>query len=98
MLNDRLYDRITSYAPEYYLFNDELDLLKTHGESIARWMRFPGKDEREKRETERIPAKPWKPARWGDADVGRWNNGVNGEEGLGGGFEPGWDVVELGAG
>lgn len=45
------------------------------------------------------PEKEWKPARWGDTDVGRWNRGVNGEEGLGGGNgEHGWDVVELGAG
>lgn len=44
------------------------------------------------------PEKEWKPARWGDADVGRWNQGVNGEEGLAGGIERGWDVVELGAG
>jgi len=61
-------------------------------------MGFSNRDEKDKRETSREPAKPWKPARWGDADVGKWNNGVNGEEGLGGGIERGWDVVELGAG
>lgn len=96
--NNRLYDRITSEAPEYYLFPDELNLLKTHGEAIARWMGFPGQEERERWDVNREPAKPWKPARWGDAALGKWNNGVNGEEGLGGGFERGWDVVELGAG
>lgn len=36
--------------------------------------------------------------RWGDEKTGRWNGGVNAEEGLGGGKEKGWDVVELGAG
>ena len=96
--DDRLYDRITSEAPEYYLFPDELNLLKAHGESIARWMGFPGQDEDERQQMNQAPNKPWKPARWGDADVGKWNNGVNGEEGLGGGYERGWDVVELGAG
>lgn len=44
------------------------------------------------------PAKPWKPARWGDTAVGKWNQGVNGEEGLASGGKRGWDVVELGAG
>lgn len=44
------------------------------------------------------PIPEWKPRRWGDTAVGKWNNGVNGEEGLGGGAEHGWDVVELGAG
>ena len=94
----RLYDRITADAPEYYLFPDELNLLKTHGESIARWMGFSGRQEKGRNDIEREPDKPWKPARWGDADVGRWNNGVNGEEGLGDGIERGCDVVELGAG
>ncbi|WRT64670.1 uncharacterized protein IL334_001604 [Kwoniella shivajii] len=123
----RLYDDITSYAPEYYPFEDELHLLKEHGEEIARSMGFPGKsnkksfkskseenENKEQREKEhekeddieieiedeniRVPEKPWKPARWGDADVGKYNGGVNGEEGLGGGWEKGWDVVELGAG
>jgi hypothetical protein len=61
-----------------------------------------GKQERKKLEDEleqeRRPTSPWKPARWGDAAVGKWNNGVNGEQGMGGGFERGYDVVELGAG
>ncbi|EIW71173.1 hypothetical protein TREMEDRAFT_42626 [Tremella mesenterica DSM 1558] len=98
----RLYDKITSHAPEYYLFEDELSLLKDHGDEIARAMGFPGKsdeeEERRYRENERAPEKRWRPARWGDTEVGKWNNGVNGEEGLGGGWQKGWDVVELGAG
>lgn len=49
-------------------------------------------------EVEHAPQKPWRPAKWGDAALGKWNNGVNGEQGLGGGFERGYDVVELGAG
>ncbi|KAL7419376.1 hypothetical protein Q5752_006214 [Cryptotrichosporon argae] len=106
----RLYDRITSDAPEYYLFEDELNLFKTYGAEIARAMGFPGMtrtddghdddsqhDDDRERQTH-VPAKPWKPARWGDADVGKFNNGVNGEEGLGGGWDRGYDVVELGAG
>lgn len=113
-----MYDQITAQAPEYYLFNDELNLLRTHGADIARSMGFlgrkpltpeeqeeeaeQGKEERRKLEEEsrqeRRPAQPWKPARWGDSAVGKWNNGVNGEQGIGGGFERGYDVVELGAG
>jgi len=46
----------------------------------------------------RQPEKRWRSAKWGDTEVGKWNNGVNGEQGLGGGFERGYDVVELGAG
>lgn len=107
----RLYDRITSEAPEYYLFPDELDLLKTYGDEIARSMGFPGSTSRDfpRREehdhdrdhdddANHQPVKAWKPARWGDVDVGKWNGGVNGEEGIGGGWQTGWDIVELGAG
>jgi len=94
----RLYDGITANAPEYYLFPDELNLLKCHGDGIARSMGFPGKRKPEKRVPLFEPEKPWRPARWGDVDVGKWNNGVNGEQGLGGGWERGYDVVELGAG
>lgn len=123
-LTYRLYDKITSDAPEYYLFNDELNLLKQHGDEIARCMGLPGKayveaqakqDESPQREeehehkkdrhrfereleVEHPPERPWSPARWGDSALGKWNQGVNGEEGLGGGFERGYDVVELGAG
>jgi hypothetical protein len=49
-------------------------------------------------EHEQLPNKKWSAARWGDVALGRYNNGVNGEEGLGGGQRRGWDVVELGAG
>jgi hypothetical protein len=62
------------------------------------------KEETEERERETShnhedrPITPWRPAKWGDAALGKWNNGVNGEEGLGGGQKRGWDVVELGAG
>ncbi|WVQ83173.1 hypothetical protein IAT38_005312 [Cryptococcus sp. DSM 104549] len=111
----RLYDKITSEAPEYYLFNDELNLLKEHGGEIARAMGFPRKPAANgddsgashdgpeielelESDGEHQPAKSWKPARWGDTEVGKWNGGVNGEEGLGGGWQTGWDVVELGAG
>lgn len=109
----RLYDKITADAPEYYLFADELNLFQNHGHEIALAMGFPGgassgTNECTAQEGETCPKqrdhfrypppKPWKPARWGDAAVGKWNNGVNGEEGLGGGAERGWDVVELGAG
>jgi hypothetical protein len=115
----RLYDEITTNAPEYYLFPDELNLLKTHGPAIARAMGFPGRaplnagheeeqgngdDEDDKKERkfenehEEGPSKPWRPAKWGDAALGKYNNGVNGEEGLGGGQVRGWDIVELGAG
>lgn len=100
-LMGRLYDRITADAPEYYLFNDELNLLKTHGPEIARSMGFgkANKQERQDRQTHQIgPEKRWRPAKWGDTEVGKWNRGVNGEEGLGGGFDRGYDVVELGAG
>ena len=96
----RLYDGITANAKEYYLFDDELELLKTHGESIARAMGFPHteQDDSPRRSPYQVPPKRWRPARWGDTEVGKWNQGVNGEEGLAGGAERGWDVVELGAG
>lgn len=97
----RLYDKITAEAPEYYLFNDELNLLKAHGKEIAQCMGFSRSNKNDQRPpdgTEYPPEKRWKPARWGDEAVGKWNEGVNGEEGLGGGWQRGWDVVELGAG
>lgn len=100
LLQCRLYDNITSKAHEYYLFEDELNLIKTHGDEIARCMGFPGKD-RQEREKDRVPRyeeKRWRQGKWGDMEVGKWNMGVNGEEGLGGGWERGYDVVELGAG
>ncbi|WVQ98171.1 hypothetical protein IAU59_005293 [Kwoniella sp. CBS 9459] len=118
----RLYDEITAHAKEYHLFEDELNLLKVHGDEIARSMGFPGKsgagspssakeEEEEDDQVEsdfdfdntndEVPDRRWKPARWGDMAVGKFNGGVNGEEGLGNGGgtgETGWDIVELGAG
>ncbi|BEJ14712.1 hypothetical protein CspHIS471_0404790 [Cutaneotrichosporon sp. HIS471] len=40
----RLYDDLTSYGKEYYLFEDELNLLKDHGAEIAAAMGFPHAD------------------------------------------------------
>ncbi|WVW78327.1 hypothetical protein I302_100281 [Kwoniella bestiolae CBS 10118] len=114
----RLYDKITSSAPEYYPFPDELHLLKEHGKEIAESMGFPSsslstkKHRKEHRDemdnNDEVPDRPWKPAKWGDAALGKYNEGVNGEEGLDGDEafrmeqtaeqEQGWDVVELGAG
>nr|XP_018265365.1 uncharacterized protein I303_01730 [Kwoniella dejecticola CBS 10117]OBR87523.1 hypothetical protein I303_01730 [Kwoniella dejecticola CBS 10117] len=119
----RLYDKITSSAPEYYPFPDELHLLKEHGEEIAQSMGFPvgggiakrhrrtPKEDEQGRNQDEIPDRPWKPAKWGDVALGKYNNGVNGEEGLAGkegsrerdlksgqAHGQGWDVVELGAG
>ncbi|WVF69677.1 hypothetical protein IAT40_004456 [Kwoniella sp. CBS 6097] len=109
----RLYDEITAHASEYYLFEDELNLLKVHGDEIARSMGFPGKSTQEDQDgntesdfdfestNDEVPDGRWKPARWGDMAVGKFNGGVNGEEGLGNGGgtgETGWDIVELGAG
>ena len=37
-ISHRLYDAITSDAPEYYLFQAELDLLKQHGPEMVRQM------------------------------------------------------------
>ncbi|WVQ69374.1 uncharacterized protein L199_007591 [Kwoniella botswanensis] len=108
----RLYDKITSSAPEYYPFPDELHLLKQYGQEIAQSMGFPctkrhrrsPRDEMDN--NDEVPDKPWKPAKWGDAALGKYNDGVNGEEGLAGENAwrkeqkegEGWDVVELGAG
>ena len=36
--------------------------------------------------------------KWGDDVVGRWNDGVNGEDGIQGKGSAGCDIVELGAG
>lgn len=105
-----MYDRITSDAPEYYLFPDELNLLKTHGHEIAKAMGFPGQEQQQREEKTQddkeslyddlpdVPQKRWRQGKWGDTEVGKWNGGVNGEEGLGGGPNRGYDVVELGAG
>ena len=67
-------------------------------------MGFPGKDAPEQDTPERNqsneepPTRRWRQARWGDMEVGKWNQGVNGEQGIAGGMNRGFDVVELGAG
>lgn len=65
-------------------------------------MGFPEYKEQKQPPPTEGPSEPreinWKPGRWGDTKVGKWNGGVNAEEGLGDGVERGWDVVELGAG
>lgn len=140
VLYHRLYDRITEEAPEYYLYQAELNLLKTHGKEIAELMGFPSVssvDDHQERSNHTITAegKPqqvykssnndnneddnesdddeWNDypenrrigdevnEKWGDQKVGKWNEGVNGEEGLAGErgkLNNGWDIVELGAG
>ncbi|KAJ9094912.1 hypothetical protein QFC19_007768 [Naganishia cerealis] len=86
----RLYDAITEQAPEYYLFGAELGLFKEHGAEIARAMGFPQprKTKQEKQENgndghsrERKRDKTVK-ERWGDEEVGKWNQGVNGQNGF----------------
>lgn len=116
----RLYDRITEEAKEYYPFQAELEIFKRHGLEIAHAMGFPKRrgeeeDEQEKREKSPRAAASGANAgeeKWGDANVGRHNEGVNGEEGAVRGEGPvrpatsrsgqraprAWDVVELGAG
>jgi hypothetical protein len=115
---DRLYDQITEEAPEYYLYQAELSLLKTYGPAITASMGFPSipfsqtsqqneqevpqLDHQAEREHQRHLKKEAgvEGQKWGDETVGKWNGGVNGEEGLDGEKKAGngWDVVELGAG
>jgi hypothetical protein len=89
----RLYDAITEDAPEYYLFGAELGLFKEHGGEIARAMGFPQRVEQRQRKEQDGPedegrhVHEGKPAdkvdeRWGDVQVGKWNDGVNGENGV----------------
>ncbi|WVN89348.1 uncharacterized protein L203_104571 [Cryptococcus depauperatus CBS 7841] len=98
----RLYDKITAEAPEYYLFNDELNLLKTHGAEIVRFMmnqdNHGQKNHEMPLEFDMQPGARWKPGRWGDAKVGKWNEGVNGEIKSNAGMRVDCDIVELGAG
>lgn len=61
-------------------------------------MGFPGKERKEREHQPHFEEKRWRDSKWGDTESGKWNMGVNGEEGLGGGWERGYDVVELGAG
>ncbi|PWZ01904.1 hypothetical protein BCV70DRAFT_53228 [Testicularia cyperi] len=121
-----LYDKLTT-APEYYLFNAELQILKDYGPEIAlrifghttpasrkltsstsQHNRTPQRDhEHDHRdEDEQQAPKHDGPAssdtmkeKWGDADVGKYNGGVNAEEGLDGDRAVGaGSLVELGAG
>lgn len=86
----RLYDAITEDAPEYYLFGAELGLFKEHGAEIARAMGFPqpmghqhgnGQQGSLDQETHAHGQSRGKKVdeRWGDVTVGKWNDGVNGE-------------------
>jgi hypothetical protein len=124
-ISHRLYDAITSDAPEYYLFQAELDLLKQHGPEMVRQMGIsssssssttpdysasgPHSDSvRNDKENERgengdeerhqRKAEPKNSEKWGDGVVGRWNDGVNGEDGIQGKGSAECDIVELGAG
>lgn len=131
----RLYDQITEEAPEYYLYQAELQLLKTHSREIATQMGFPSpspsphtsqpphqtpppppkEDPQPQNDSPRVDREDSGETdeKWGDVKVGRWNGGVNAEEGLDGEREnqnqkdvsakgkkegKGWDIVELGAG
>lgn len=124
----RLYDQITEEAPEYYLYQAELQLLKTHSHEIAAQMGFPSpsphtphqtpppkEDPQPQNDSPRVGREDdgETDEKWGDVKVGRWNGGVNAEEGLDGEREnqnqkdvsakgkkegKGWDIVELGAG
>ncbi|TKY90429.1 hypothetical protein EX895_000427 [Sporisorium graminicola] len=116
-----LYDKLTT-APEYYLYNAELQILKDHGPEIA--LRIfghstatvenlsgasvahrdgPYREQQEARKDDTLPPQRDATAsakqRWGDSVVGRFNGGVNAEEGLDGDRAVGaGSLVELGAG
>lgn len=118
-----LYDKLTT-APEYYLYNAELQILQDFGPEIALRIfghptntasgrssvtaagqqRAPHFDHEEAQNDETLPP-PVRDAlaptkeRWGDGKVGRFNGGVNAEEGLDGERAVGaGSLVELGAG
>ncbi len=116
-----LYDKLTA-APEYYLYNAELQILKDYGPEIA--LRIfghstattkslsantashhdgPHHQQKEAPKQDGLPPQRDTAAstkeRWGDSDVGRFNGGVNAEEGLDGDRAVGaGSLVELGAG
>ncbi|KAI3478908.1 hypothetical protein L1887_59092 [Cichorium endivia] len=116
-----LYDKLTA-APEYYLYNAELQILKDHGPEIALRMfghpttssgtikhttlksgQEPPRDQQDSEREDPLP--PQRDAstsgkeKWGDSQVGRFNGGVNAEEGLDGDRAVGaGSLVELGAG
>ncbi|KAJ1030831.1 hypothetical protein NDA18_002061 [Ustilago nuda] len=116
-----LYDKLTA-APEYYLYNAELQILKDYAPEIA--LRIFGhptsasehssttsaaQTEVPKLHQDQVPnqdtlppqrdASASKKEKWGDSKVGRFNGGVNAEEGLDGDRAIGaGSLVELGAG
>ncbi|EST09822.1 Histidine-specific methyltransferase, SAM-dependent [Kalmanozyma brasiliensis GHG001] len=116
-----LYDKLTA-APEYYLYNAELQILKDHGPEIAlrifghstattndlsataaAHLEGPHREQKEAPKHDNLPPQRDTAAstkeRWGDSDVGRFNGGVNAEEGLDGERAVGaGSLVELGAG
>lgn len=80
--------RITTDCTEYYLYPLELALLEEHASSIVDHL-FPSKDEREGEQARhhhlrRPPVSHWRIGEWGDSSVGKYNGGVNSEEGLDG--------------
>lgn len=116
-----LYDKLTA-APEYYLYNAELQILKDHGPEIALRMfghpttssgtikhttlksgQEPPRDQQGSEREDPLPpqrnASTSGKEKWGDSQVGRFNGGVNAEEGLDGDRAVGaGSLVELGAG
>ncbi|EPQ32309.1 uncharacterized protein PFL1_00505 [Pseudozyma flocculosa PF-1] len=115
-----LYDKLTT-APEYYLYNAELEVLREFGPEIARRIfgyhtlpasrpipESPKKDERQEEPRKddgggRTPSNAGlangHKEKWGDQSVGKFNGGVNAEEGLDGDRAVGaGSLVELGAG
>jgi tRNA-specific adenosine deaminase 2 len=103
-----LYDKLVE-APEYYLWNAEIDILTRHAKEIAqrafghKTYKEEQKDEQPYRKQQNdFPPKNQLDAtkeRWGDEQVGIHNGGVNAEEGLDGDHAIGAaSLVELGAG
>ncbi|KAN0066219.1 hypothetical protein ACQY0O_000313 [Thecaphora frezii] len=116
-----LYDKLTT-APEYYLFNAELEILREFGPEIARrifgypapaaidatQLGQPKRSHQERKQQHQrngdrppLTAGPddCEKEKWGDHSVGKFNGGVNAEEGLDGDRAIGaGSLVELGAG
>ncbi|CED82772.1 Histidine-specific methyltransferase, SAM-dependent [Phaffia rhodozyma] len=108
----KLYEKITTDCPSYYLYPVELSLLKAHSREIVSLL-FPNTAEEQKKEPEKNrkdpyplrkgPVKRWRVADWGSADVGVHNGGVNGhvngqKDGRKSKNMLGGVVLELGAG
>lgn len=85
--------RITTDVPEYYLYSAELNLLKKHSAEIVDVL-FPststdddvhsdgGGGEGGGSKTRRPAVPRWRVGEWGSGAVGKYNRGVNGEEGV----------------